>query len=187
MGNEYFNDGARDHKDVLELLYVGRLAMQKRVERLIAMLPLMTTPSHLTIVGDGDERALLEQKVNELHITNVTFAGKKIGEALIEYYRSADVFVIASDVEGMPLVVLEAMAESLPVVATNVLGLRELVKDTGILIDTPYEEGFAKEIDRLGSDTELRAALGRKSFGKAAQFTWKNAVDHMITLYQYHD
>ena len=59
--------------DILQLLFVGRLATQKKVERLIDMLPLVTVPCHLTIVGDGDERVALELRAKNLRLNNITF------------------------------------------------------------------------------------------------------------------
>lgn len=181
VGAEYFHQKTTtEETEILQLLFVGRLATQKKVERLIDMLPLVTVPCHLTIVGDGDERVAFELRAKNLRLNNITFTGKKSGAELVEAYSKADVFLISSDVEGMPLVVLEAMASGLPIIATDVLGLRELVKGVGVLVDIPYEDNFAVAINELYHDKYRRALLAKQSYEKALLFTWETAVERLI-------
>src|SRR5258708_38502773 len=98
------------------------------------LFPYTTLFRSLTIVGDGEDREKLETLTKDLNLKNVTFEGKKYGEQLQEYYKNADVFVICSDQEGMPLVVLEAMAAGLPIIGSDVAGIHELVEGSGILV-----------------------------------------------------
>ena len=165
-------------------MYVGRLAIQKKVERLIEAISLLKFPAKLIIVGDGEDRLKLELLTEKLKLKNVTFVGKKYGEELREYYQHADVFAISSDKEGMPLVVLEAMASGLPIVGSNVLGIRELVKGTGILVDKPDGEGFAKAITRIYENPQLIQKLSLKSQKKARQYSWKLVANQFIEQYE---
>lgn len=185
VGEEYFYREVRPvPKDRLQLLYVGRLSVQKRVDRLIDMLALLKIPVQLTIVGDGEEKEKLEAQAHRLGLINVTFEGKKNGEELRAYYRNADVFVIASDVEGMPLVVLEAMASGLPIVASNVLGLSELVADVGVLVDNPSPQTFSNSISNLWQQPGQLQKLSKGSLKKADQYTWEKLA---VTLEEVYD
>src|SRR5258708_5408001 len=106
-------------KDQLKLLFVGRLCVQKRPERLMEMMKLLKIPAQLTIVGDGEDREKLETLTKDLNLKNVTFEGKKYGEQLQEYYNNADVFVIDSYQQGIPLVVLTPLPPRLPIIGPD--------------------------------------------------------------------
>ena len=102
-------------KDVspLKLLYVGRLSAQKNVLRLIDAMAQVSSPVDLVIVGEGEERVVIEEAIRRHDLENVRLVGAQRGAALNEWYRWADAFVLPSDREGMPLVLLEAMAAAL--------------------------------------------------------------------------
>ncbi len=160
------------HEDVFRLLYVGRLARQKRVERLIEAVAQLKVPAHLTVVGDGEERRALEKLVAEHSRHNVTFVGSKNDAEMKAYHASNDMLLISSDREGgTPLVVLEAMAGGLPVVGTNVSGIAGLLGDTGILVNEPYVEQFVQVIEMLWEKKRLLSDLSRASAAKARLHT----------------
>lgn len=167
-----------------ELLYLGRLSAQKRVHLLIEALPHLKTPVTLTLIGDGEERIKLETRASELGLTNVRFAGQKPAGAVIPYYRRADAYVIASENEGMPLAVLEAMASGLPIVAARVPGLTELVGGVGVLIDNPSGQTFARALDRLLDHPERLAELSRKSTEAAQHYSWPQVIDTTEAMYR---
>ena len=185
VGKEFFFRDVRSlPKDSLKLLYVGRLSVQKRLDRLVDALSLLKVPVHLTVVGDGEEKAVLESRVKKLGIASVSFEGKKYGAGLLEYYRKADVFVIASDIEGMPLVVLEAMASGLPIVASDVVGLKELVRGVGILVEKPSAENFAEALTDIWYNSEQLKDLSIQSLDKAEQYSWAKLVEKMEVIYR---
>ena len=153
------------------LLYVGRLAREKRVADLAPVLRNLTRGSHarrrervhLAVVGDGPARAALEQSFAGLP---VTFTGYLRGEALATAYASSDLFVFPSDSEAFGNVVLEAMASGLPVVAAAAGGVEDLVEHeaTGRLFapaDTADLEG--------GIRHELEDAAARRRHGQAGR------------------
>lgn len=168
----------------LRILSVGRLDIQKRLERLIEVVALLKIPAELTFVGDGELRSELEALVRERGLTNIKFVGKKLGDELRAYYRDADVFVTSSDREGMSLVVLEAMASGLPIIGSNVLGTRELVGGAGILVDEPYPKGFADAIIKLAEDKQQFQNLSARSIERAEQHTWKKLVIKLEEVYK---
>jgi glycosyltransferase involved in cell wall biosynthesis len=168
----------------LQILSVGRLANQKRIDRIIEAVSRMSEPAHLTIVGDGEDRAELEALAERLCPGKVTFVGKCSPEEVRAYQRTAQVFVLPSDKEGMPLSALEAMASGLPVVGSNVLGIRELVQGVGILVDAPYPESFARALDTLARDPALCARLSLHSSQHAIGFTWERVVEKLEEIYR---
>jgi phosphatidylinositol alpha-1,6-mannosyltransferase len=116
----------------LVVLAVGRLVPIKNMRLLIDAMPalLARVPSaHALIVGDGPEQDMLERRARELQVLDaVTFTGYVPNADLPPYYRSADVFALTSTFDNSPNVVLEAMAAGLPVVCTDVGGVRAFVE-----------------------------------------------------------
>jgi glycosyltransferase involved in cell wall biosynthesis len=184
VGTEFYV--ARDSqaaRDPIRLLYVGRLEPQKNVGRLLRAMAEVRAPAHLTVVGDGSERSALEALVAELILDNVDIVGAQRGEDLLAWYRWADAFVLPSDKEGMPLVILEAMAAGLPVIATDVAGVRDTVGDDGLLA-APNPSALALAIDRVAADEDLRRELARRSRDRSAVFSWPVVVRRLEDLYQ---
>ena len=138
----------------------------------------------LTIVGDGEDRDKLEFLADNVAGGRVRFVGEKKPEELRRYYNDADIFVIPSDKEGMPIAVLEAMSAGIPVMGSNVLGIRELVSGVGILVNNPSPKTFAKEISKLLNDKEKIKVLSERSIKKANKYSWENSVDKLSTLYK---
>lgn len=172
------------YEGVLRLLFVGRLAPQKKIERIIEALALLSVPATLTIVGDGEERSRLEALVAEKHLSNVQFAGFKNDREMAEYHKVNDVFLISSDGEGgTPLVVLEAMAGGMPIVGTDVPGVRELLEGTGILVSLPYAESFASTLTMLAENPTHLRELSARSLKKAVGYTWSAFGDALEKLY----
>lgn len=155
----------------LGLLYVGRLDAQKNVARLLDALSLARQDIRLRIIGDGELRGRLEAHAERLGLRNVEFSGGLLGEDLVKAYADADAFVLPSDREGMPLVVLEAMAAGLPVIATDVPGTRELVEGAGVLA-TPEPAALAEAIDSVAADLPLRARMALASTERARAHSW---------------
>jgi glycogen synthase len=160
---------------VPQLLFVGRLARQKGVDVLLdALANLRHQPWRLTIAGDGPERASLAGQATRLGIADrVNFRGWVQREELPDLYRSSDVFVFPSHDEGMPNVVLEAMASGLPIVATRVPGNDELVRDNGTLVPPGDLRAFAEALAPLLTGESQRRAWGARSRALAlAHYSW---------------
>jgi glycosyltransferase involved in cell wall biosynthesis len=141
------------------LLFVGRLRIRKGVE---ILLHAMTTGgdkdpetlSTLVIVGDGEHRESLELKVRDLHLQDrVIFVGRRSREEIAEFMSRASALVVPSIYEGMPLVILEAMSRGLPIVASRVSGIPEVVVDgeSGWLVEPENVDQLARALDSLSS------------------------------------
>lgn len=170
---------------ILKLLYVGRLSSQKKVDRLIKAMALLKIPAKLTIIGDGEDREKLELLAVKLDLKNISFEGVKNDSQMQEYHRNNDIFLISSDNEGgTPLVVLEAMAAGLPVLGSNVAGIRELLRGVGILVDEPFDKGFAEAINALWNSPEKLRDLSRASYNKAKHYTWPRFISEIEAIYK---
>ena len=167
----------------LRVLYVGRLSQQKALPRLVQALAAMRQPAAAVLVGEGEARPAIEELLREYALTNVQLAGARHGTDLVESYRWADVLVLPSDKEGMPLVVLEAMASGLPVVATDVVGTRELLGDAGVLVP-PDPDAIAKALDRVAVDAPLRAELSARGLAAARHYSWERLAHCLESLYE---
>ena len=144
------------------LVTVGRLQAPKDTLTLVrALAELPRGVCEAVIVGDGPDRTTVENEVRRLGLESVVqLAGER--NDVPELLAASDVFVLSSRSEGLPLSILEAMAAGLPVVATNVGGVSELVLDgqTGILVPPGDPRSLAGAIGRLLDDSAFRARLG---------------------------
>jgi glycosyltransferase involved in cell wall biosynthesis len=154
---------------------VARLVWFKGLDTLIAAMALLPPEAvgvRLLIVGAGPLRDELAAQAATAGLADrVTFAGER-GD-VPDILAAADVFVLSSVSEGMPISILEAMASGLPTVATDVGGVRELVADgeTGFVVPARDARAFAQPLARLCGDEGLRRRLGEAAQSRAtAQF-----------------
>ena len=143
--------------DPPRVVSVGRLKEPKDFGTLIRALARVTNPYSATIVGDGPDRPLLAPAAAA---AGVELAGER--DDVPAVLAASDVFVLPSFSEGMPMSVLEAMAAGLPVVASAVGGVPELVDDdvTGLLVPPGDETALAGALERALGDMALRRRLG---------------------------
>lgn len=185
VGEEYFVTRPRGyHNQTYNLLTVGRLSPQKRMHILVEAMAHLRTKAVLRIVGDGEDRFSLEALVKKLELTNVRFEGQRSAVEVIPYLRQADLYVSSSENEGMPLAVLEAMAAGLPIVATNVPGLAELVSGIGVLVDDATGRNFARTLDGVLENPEKLHDLSKRSLAAARTYSWRRGTDRVETLYR---
>lgn len=152
---------------VPELLCVGRLTPAKGQHILIeacAMLDRKGEPFHLTFVGDGPDRESLKSYVRSNGLeAKVTFTGALGQDKVRDYYDHADLFVLASFAEGVPVVLMEAMAKEIPVISTRITGIPELIahEHDGLLAVPGDPDDLARQIGTLLGDPGLRARFGK--------------------------
>jgi len=179
------------------ILFVGRLAEKKGIRYLFEALPQIIRKfpkATLMIVGGGVLRNELEALARKLDIdTNVVFHGPASRSDLPSIYANADVFVLPSviasdgDSEGLPNVLCEAMFSSLPVIASNVAGVPDVIEHerTGLLVQQKNSGEIAQSILRLLEDPELRERLGRNARDFAEKnLTWDVIGRRYMTLYE---
>ncbi|MEM9579113.1 MAG: glycosyltransferase family 4 protein [Pseudomonadota bacterium] len=148
------------------LLFVGRLAAVKGVPVLLEALREVqkTHPdTALTLIGDGPERAALQARAEQMTLTTpVTFAGYKSQSEVAEALAEADIFVLPSFAEGVPVVLMEAMAASVPVITSQIAGIPELVTDGihGRLVFPGDTASLSRAIEALLDTPEMAQEMG---------------------------
>jgi glycosyltransferase involved in cell wall biosynthesis len=184
---------ARDAQDEVEagyLLVVGRLRLRKGVDVLLAAMPELRRrhpAARLLIAGDGEHRASLERAAAALGLGDaVSFLGRADAARVRRLLRGAAALVVPSIYEGMPLVVLEAMEAAVPVVASRVSGIPEVVEDgrTGWLVPPEEPASLAAALAAALDDpaeARRRGAAGRERLEQCfrpvhAARRWRQAV-----------
>lgn len=167
----------------MRLLYFGRLSRQKNLPRLIQAMSLLSDhPVQLTVVGDGEDRRLLQRMVADRGLSSVRLVGARRGTELVQTLADSDAFVLPSDKEGMPLVLLEAMAAGLPVVATDVPGTRELARGVGVLV-RPDPGSLARGITELAADPAGRRQRVLAGLRVASGHSWRSVAGQVRSIY----
>lgn len=165
-------DNAAEKKDLI-LLHVGRFAPQKNHLLLIEAFALAINECpemQLWLVGDGELKAAIQKKVMEMGLEGkVLFLGLR--NDIPKLMAESDLLILSSDYEGVPLVVLEAMAAGKPVISTAVGGVPELVVDgiTGFLVPPGQPEALAQAILKLATNPELRQSMGEAAQRRAVE------------------
>jgi colanic acid/amylovoran biosynthesis glycosyltransferase len=153
--------------ETVRIICVGRLSPEKGQAGLLEAFATITKDQdqvELLLVGDGPERGPLQSRAESLRLTDrVSFAGRCSEQETLDHIARAHILVLPSFMEGLPIVLIEAMAIGTPVIASRVAGIPELVEDgqSGLLF-TPSDWGaLASCMRRLINDEALRARLAR--------------------------
>ena len=163
------------------LLYVGRLSGEKNVNRLLETVALLSRPFELVIAGDGEQGDALRRRASGR--PGIRFVGQQSGEALVDWYRWADVLVSTSDGEGMPLVFLEAMAAGVPIVGTDVPGSRETLAGVGTVVP-PSAPALAEALESLADDLARRRDMAAAGRHRVAGRSWQSVADRLEKIYR---
>lgn len=156
----------RVHPEPFEILCVGRLVPVKgQLVLLNAVHSLLQAGRQIRLryIGDGPDRSALENAItqNALH-EHVVLEGIVTQDRIRDFYQQADIFVLASFAEGVPVVLMEAMAMEIPCISTRITGIPELiVEGTGLLVKPSDEVELAAAIAQLMEDAVLREQMGK--------------------------
>jgi glycosyltransferase involved in cell wall biosynthesis/uncharacterized membrane protein len=183
---KFYYDGKRSLHKKMRLLFVGRLEQQKNLSQLLYALDGVSDKFVTTIVGEGSLENSLKTLAKSLKLKNVKFVGRADGQVLLDHYKYADVFVLPSELEGMPLVLLEAMAMGLPIIATNVTGTRDVVGNNknGLLIPFGDAKKLRAALLKLADNQKLYNKLSESSRAFAKQYSWSKVADKFENLYK---
>jgi glycosyltransferase involved in cell wall biosynthesis len=172
------------------VLYVGRLETVKGVRYLIRAMKQVcdTIPdARLIIIGDGKEREMLEALSVQLGIQkNVQFAGEVPHEKVLSFMRQAGVFVLPSLSEGFPMVIIEALACGLPIVASRVGGVPEILTNAvnGYLVEARDDRTMGDSILLLLQDEKLRKKISDNNRQLVKNYTWENVILKLENVYE---
>ncbi len=188
---------AGDRHQEARILFVGRLAEKKGVEYLLRAMPGIRDAileAKLTVVGDGPRLSALQDEASSLGIGDaVTFTGAVPNSDLPGYYREADVFVAPSviaesgDTEALGVVLLEAAGCGLPIVASRVGGILDVIKDreTGLLVDEKSPEQIGLRVVELLQNRELASRLGSAALSYMnSNYSWDSVAARFAYIYQ---
>ena len=187
---------ASEQPDVPMLLFSGRLIHRKGVQFLLRAMPKILAKRNvrLVVTGDGHNRTEWEALTRELGLTGqVEFAGFVSNERLGELFRSCAVYVHPAiyddrgDTEGLGVVLIEALRNRKPVVASRVGGIGDVIKDerTGLLVPEKNPEAIAEAVLRILTDPVLARRLGEEGFAFATRyFDWESITDELEIVYR---
>ena len=171
------------------LLHVGRLDTDKDVDRVIhAAAPVIReSEAHMLVVGDGRQRNHLMRQCRKLGIAErIHFTGFiSKNQGLPDIYRMASVFITASEIETQGIVLLEAAASGLPIVAVNATCIPEIVHNgvNGYLTEPGDIPAMSKAIRSILKDSSISQAMGRASCALAELHNWEASFDKHERMY----
>lgn len=186
-------DSIKSQKINNQILYVGRLVNFKHVDWLImafSRVKRRIPDAKLKIVGDGPERKKLEKLVRKLGLEkDVTFTGlTPTYEAVAQYYKESEIFVLPSTVEGEAIVLKEAMAARLPLIGMSVpgSGVLSLIRDgeNGFLLKPGRPDLIAEKIELLLTDKRLAKKMGYKGRRFVEKYDWKQIASRVLETYE---
>ena len=172
-----------------KLLFVGRLEPRKGFPialRAFAQLAPKYPDLRLVIVGDGPEREAVNEVAPELR-SRVHMMGKVSYAALPTYHQAADIFISpATGSESFGIVLVEAMAAGLPVVASDIAGYREVARHgtEGLLVKPSDPTALAEGVSKLLDDPAYAVRLGDAGYRRSRSFAWDRILDELETVYE---
>ena len=155
--------------------------------RAFARIQAKVPEARLMIAGYGSERAKLEALVTELGVRNVRFAGKVTTDEMAQLLDEADVLLNSSNIDNMPLSLIEAQAAGVPVVTTNSGGIPWLVKDgeTGLLVEPDDDAGLAAAALRMLDDPDLVVRVTTTAREEClTKYTWRAVESGWVETYK---
>ncbi|HET9516267.1 MAG TPA: glycosyltransferase family 4 protein [Actinoplanes sp.] len=184
VDTELFRPGPFAERAPDELLFVGRLTEQKNVLAAVDAITLLPPEVTLRIVGDGELRDAVERRIRESGLTNVVLEGRLGPIELAQRYRRATLVLMPSTHEGLPLVLLEAMATGAPVVCSDLPELVESGGDAVLAVRELTAASLAAAASALLADRPRREALSAAAERRAAGYTWPAVVAAVDELYR---
>jgi rhamnosyl/mannosyltransferase len=167
-----------------ELLFVGRLTAQKNVRLLVEAMALLPRDVTLRLVGEGELWAELSRRIGQLGLTNVHLVGRLPPAEVAAAYRRATAVLLPSSHEGLPLVLLEAMAAGAPVVCSALPELVEVGGDAVLPVDPVTAAGLAAAVHTLLDDPGRRERLSLAARHRAASYGWPAAAAAIDGVYR---
>lgn len=172
--------------DQFLILFVGLFDQYKNILTLIDSIPHIVSKKggvRFLLIGKGELYDQVLHNIKKLKIEEFVIIKKDVPE-ISDYYFAADLFVLPSANEMFGLVLLEAMASGLPVIASKGGACPEVIGDAGLLFDPKSSEDLAGKIVELITNKELYEKLKEKGLERVKQFTWEKAAEQYYKVYQ---
>ena len=169
--------------DDILLIQVSRFSKQKDQETVVRALKYLPDNVKLLLVGDGDLKKNCEDLVQELKLSErVLFLGLRMD--VPQLLKTVDISILSTNHEGFPLVALEAMASGKPLIASDVPGVSDVVKDAGILFEKGNAKELAQHIDKLINNPEYYQEIITSCKERVKKNDIQFMVDKHILLYK---
>ena len=187
VDTEYYKrQNVYDASDDIRMIFVSRLIERKGLQYVIPRMNEIVRKSGkrvtLTVVGDGPYKENLQNLMDDTNRDLVNFVGRKTGKDLLNLYEQSNLFILPSAWEGMPNVVLEAMAMGLPIVMTNCGGSKELIVDNGMIANI---DSFVDAIIDLTSNENKMQEYSLRSRERIEElFGWSIKADEYLELFK---
>lgn len=169
------------------VLYAGRLDAEKCVDVVIrGFASMRCREAQLVIIGDGEKRIELEALAEQLGLTErVTFSGHRTHKEVLAAMHSAPIFTLMSVSEGLPFVILEAMASGCAIVCSSIAGNRAALEETDTVFVTAGDSGaLAAALDEIFESRERRLDLSRRAYERSKAFDWTQIIDREVGVYE---
>lgn len=178
------------------ILSVGRLEEKKGFHDLVKgcrLLKKMGYKFGCVIVGSGSQEESLRKMIEESGLENIRLTGRVFQEQIKQFYNEADIFALPcvvaanNDRDGLPVVLMEAMAMKIPTVSTSLIGIPELIQHniTGLLVPPHDSEALARTIASLLEDERLRERLGEEGRRKVErEFDVRKSAEQLVRLFE---
>lgn len=176
--------------DEFAVITVARLEKVKGVDYLIKAFSILIkkiSRAKLFVVGDGSERKQLEGLVLDLGLgEKVRFLGEVPNKEIPQYLAAADCFCLPSRREGFGIAVLEAMAAGVPVVATKVGGVPDIIENQkdGLLVESQNPKVLSAALLEIASNSGLAERLKQNAQLKVQQYNWSDISERVLSIYQ---
>jgi glycosyltransferase involved in cell wall biosynthesis len=171
-----------ESQDTARLVFVGRFEPQKDHRTILRALEKVPNV-RLFLVGDGPLRRELEDLARSLRvISQVSFLGKRTDVANV--LKACDIYIHSTNSDGFGIAACEAMAAGLPVIASDVPGLAQVVHGAGILFPVGDDAALAREIQELLASPERRHEMSKASRERAQSFGIDRTVDGYLSMYE---
>lgn len=175
-------------QDKRVLVSISRLSKEKNIVFMFEAMQALRNRGcdfHLLVIGDGPDRDMLEEKIAELELQdNITLVGSVPPDQMARYCQMGDIFVFTSRSETQGMVILEAMAAGLPVVAIRSSGIEDIVRHQYNGFKTPSQMSeWVECVELLINDNEMRAQLAAQAQSFASDYGIKPFTTSVVGLY----
>lgn len=175
----------KESHDDFVFLMAGRLSKQKNQLIAIEAFKMIVKDNSwvkLIILGEGEERETLERYIKDNGLSSRIFLPGNVNN-VEEYMARADAFLLSSDYEGLPLVLLEAMAAKLPIISTDVGGVKDIVGECAILTRPRNVEELANAMKEIMTNADLRVVNSERAFTNVQQYDSSSIAQQYKELY----
>lgn len=173
-------------RDEFKIVHIGRFMDVKNhamILKTFALFSKQHTDAKLQLIGDGELRKDMEQLAQELGVENsVEFAG--LQSNVYPWLHDADIFILPSKFEGMPMTLIEAMGTGLPIIASAVGGVPDMLTDgENAMLIKPESEQLLASLEMLYYDESIRRVLGQKALQRSLAFSSETMAQRYIEIY----